>query len=80
MSLHRGKVRTAHEPLRLVVEADLRGRAGESLDHPPQRLRGGRQAGRDLVGDVCVVAAEQLVAALSDSATFTEPAASSETR
>ena len=64
MPLHRGEMRAAHEPLRLVVEAGLGGGAGQPLDHSPQRPSRGRQARGELIRYVRVVAAEQLIAPL----------------
>ena len=65
VALERGQVRGAREALRLVVEADLGRRARQALDQGPQRGGDGADARRERVGDVGVVAAEQLVAALA---------------
>ena len=65
VALDRRQVRAAHEALRLVVEAHLLGGARQPLDQRAQERRGPADAGREPVGDVGVVAAEELVAALA---------------
>ena len=65
MALERRQMRGADEALGLVVEARAGGRGRKPLD---QRPRDARETGRSLgqeVGDVRVVAAEELVAALA---------------
>ena len=65
MPLERRQVRRAREPLRLVVEARLARRRRQPLDRRPREGRQRPDALREQVGDVGVVAAEQLVAALA---------------
>ena len=65
VSLERRQVRGPDEPLRLVVEAGPPRRRGQQLDRRP-RHRGQRPGPlREQVGDVGVVPAEELVAALA---------------
>ena len=63
--LERRQVRRAREPLRLVVEARLARRGRQPLDRRPRERRQRPDALGEQVGDVGVVAAEQLVAALA---------------
>ncbi len=65
MALERRQVRGAREPLRLVVEADAPGRGGQQLGERPRGCSERAEALREQVGDVGVVAAEELVAALA---------------
>ena len=79
MPLEWRQVRSAHEALGPIVEARSRGGAREPVDERSKERR--RPAGSlgEEVGEQCVVAAEELVAALTESATFTS-SASCETR
>jgi hypothetical protein len=65
VAFERWQLRAADEPLRLVVEARARGRGREQLDERPRQPGGAACPQRELVGDVGVVAAEELVAALA---------------
>src|SRR5581483_6290106 len=65
VGLERRQVRAADEALRLVVEADAARRGGQALGQRPRQRRERPDAAREEVGDVGVVAAEQLVAPLA---------------
>ena len=73
-------MRTSYEPLRLVVEARPGVRGRKKLDGRPRRAGKTRGALGEKVCLVRVVAAEQLVAPSPERTTFTDEAASSETR
>src|SRR5437868_5944148 len=65
MALERRQVRRAREPLRLVVEAHLARRGREQLDERTCERGKAPDALGEEVGDVGVVAAEELVSAFA---------------
>src|SRR5207244_6878683 len=65
VALERRQVRRAYEALGPVVEARLRARARQELDERPREPRRAPDPLREQVGRVGVVAAEELVAALT---------------
>ena len=65
MAFERRQVRRGDEPLRLVVEADASRRRRQPLDERPRERRERPDPLGERVGDVGVVAAEELVAALA---------------
>src|SRR3954452_2749694 len=65
MALEGRQVSGAHEALGLVIEARPRGRGGQALDDGSGNSRKPTDAGSEQVGRVRVVAAEELVAALT---------------